>query len=186
MKMTDHAANEAVWTDTSRDAGSHRAMSMMSMRRMRISFLAFLGWVMPGVVVVGAIGAYPTWKLHAQLGLMTELVAGALVLTVAMLSACVIIRRAAAGGHAKAALAFVTLGWVRVLLSAALALVIWSLFGLPPRLMLIWIAVFYLVVLTCECFWLIQALQRERRRLPDREITDGEPTQQGLEVAKEA
>ena len=139
---------------------------------MRMSFAAIVGWVLAAGVVAGGIGAYPTWKLSGPEGLTAMLAAGGLVLAGMLVSAAVI-TRAARSGPGRAAFAFIVCSAFRAIISVLAGGVICALTSLPPRVLLTWLAMFYLAMLAAEAACLVKALRRDAMLVALGEIRRG-------------
>jgi len=151
---------------------------MTGSRQMRISFAASLVWVVLAGVLVGLLGAFPTWHLAGRDGLAAELWAGGIVLVAVVLSAAVVVC-AAWRGPATAAAAFPASGLIRLGVGLALGCAAARWAGVDAAAFFVWPAVFYLAMLGAESFWLARALNRDaddvargRLRCPGREPPD--------------
>lgn len=136
-----------------------------TIERMRISFAALFVWLIPAGLLVGGLGAYPTWRLSGTPGLLAQLAAGGVVLVVMAASARFIFH-AASRGPRQAAQSFVAGFLVRVALCAALTAAVgqWHA-DLPQRTLFVWTGLFYVVMVLAEAFWLARALQRDAHRV---------------------
>ena len=140
-------------------------MRVETIERMRISFAALFAWLIPASLVVGALGAYPTWRVSGTPGLLAQLAAGAVVLVV-MAASARFICHAASHGPRRAAQSFVAGFLVRVAACAALSAAVghW-LADLPQQTLLVWTGLFYLVMVLAEAIWLARAMQRDAHRV---------------------
>lgn len=127
---------------------------------MRISFAAMFGWVVPAGLLAGGLGVYPTWKLAGLPGLIAEGAAGSVVL-LTMIGSGALIVWCASGGPARAAYVFIACSLVRMAVCMVLAAAAWALLDLRPKVMFVWLAIFYFVMLLAEGIWLAQALRRD-------------------------
>ena len=132
---------------------------------MRLSLVSLLAWT---VLAVGAAGIYPTWRFAGGMsGLGAEAAAAGIVVT-AMVASAVLIVRQAAGGPAKAAIAFLLTAALRVGICLVLGLAAGLL--LPPLsrpAMILWLGAFYLVLLAGESVWLTMAIWKSLKKAPD-------------------
>ncbi|MCJ7544913.1 MAG: hypothetical protein MUP47_10205 [Phycisphaerae bacterium] len=128
--------------------------------RMRLSFWAILGWVGAIGLLAGAIGAWPTWRLAGQEGLVGEVLAAAIVLPIVLASA-VIVWAVASHGPGLAAAAFMAAGVVRLAAVVATALILYQFVRPHTVAFLIWVGLLYLVTVIGEGVWLARALKRD-------------------------
>lgn len=133
--------------------------------RMRISFVALFAWLIPAGLLVGGLGAYPTWRLAGAAGLLAELAAGGVVLAV-MAASARFICHAASRGPRRAAQSFMAGFLVRIALCTALTAAVgqWHA-DLPQQTLFVWAGLFYLVMVLAEAIWLARALQRDAHRV---------------------
>ena len=127
---------------------------------LKLSIASFLAYVILTAVVVGAVGAWPTWRLAGRSGLHAMLAGGGIVLFVKIAFAYVIVRQAARG-PGRAAFAFILLTLVRLLSNLLLAGGAWALFNVSRKLLLIWTGLFYFALIVAESIWLARAFQRD-------------------------
>ena len=129
---------------------------------MEIRLRVLVARVIASVVVIGGLGAYPTWTWSGDGGLVAEAVAGAAGLAGAVMGAA-LITRAAREGAARAAAAFLPAEGYRFGVGAGSAALLWLVTDIPPVPLLIWSLGFFLAILFCETSWLVGALQRDAR-----------------------
>lgn len=141
----------------------------MRARRMEISLAALLGWVVPFGLAAGLIGAVPTYLAGGTDALLSELAAGAIVLTAVAFSG-MIVTTSAWSGPAKASMAFLASGLVRLGASVLLGLLVQGWLGVPAAALFVWLGVFYLAMFLAEGVWLVRALRRDADRLSLGEI----------------
>ena len=134
----------------------------MGMVRMKLSFWALLGWILPAGVLVGGVGVAATWWLAGWAGVTAEMLAAAIVLPI-MVTSAVIVVGVASYGPALTTLTFVSVGVVRLTAVMAAALILFR-YGRPSTLAFwIWVIVFYLAMFGAEVAWLARALKRDAR-----------------------
>ena len=136
---------------------------------MRIGLGGLLGWLVPVGVATGLVGAWPTWHLAGQTGLVSLGLAGGIVLAAVFFSALVVIGLAYTG-PSRAAVGFVVSGLLRLAGCVGLG---WMLLPVLPVCALtfyVWLAVFYLVGVVAEGAWLARALRRDSERVSLGEI----------------
>lgn len=109
--------------------------------------------------VVGGAGAYPTYILAGWQGLFGEAVAAVIVAAIILISTAFLLGQARLG-PLKAAQAFAPTVMVRGLVCAAAGLGVCLATPLPPRPLLAWLLVFYIVTLAIESAWLIRTLKQ--------------------------
>jgi hypothetical protein len=136
----------------------------MRARRMEISFAAMLAWVVPFGLAAGLIGAAPTYLAGGADALRAELAAGAIVMAAVALSG-MIVTASAWSGPAKASMAFLASGLLRLGVSVALGLLVQRWLGVPAAALFVWLGVFYLAMFLAESLWLTRALRRDADRL---------------------
>jgi hypothetical protein len=129
------------------------------------AFCAVLGWIVPISLLVGLVGAFPTWHRAGIPGLQAELAAGVTVMIV-MVASCALTAKTSAQGPGMMAYVFVISGMARVLVSVALLAAIWAATGLPARTLMVWAAIFYLTMLVAESIWICRMLGRSGRGKP--------------------
>jgi len=129
---------------------------------MRIGLAGLLGWVVPAGVLVGALGAYPTWALGGGQGLRAQLAAGAIVVGV-MCAGGAFVARAARRGPRAAAFGFVRTGLIMAAGSLVMAAASSAAMKLPLAGTLLWTGVFYFAMLIAKSVWLARALRRDAR-----------------------
>jgi len=123
-----------------------------------LSIASLLAWTVLPVLLVGVAGIYPTWRFAGGMsGLGAEATAAGIVVTAMVASAAVIVRQAA-GGPAKAAIAFLLTAALRVGLCLVLGLAAGLLLPLSRPAMILWLGAFYLVLLAGESVWLTVAI----------------------------
>jgi len=132
---------------------------------MRMSLGSLLAWTVGPAVLVGLVGAYPTWRFAGQGGLASQAAAGFIVM-LAMGASAAAVARKAAGGAAKAAMAFLLAASVRVGICVASGLAAAILLPLPTAALLIWLGAFYVVSLLGESAWLVKAIRRSTEGSP--------------------
>jgi hypothetical protein len=111
-------------------------------------------------VLLGAAGAWPTWRLAGWKGFISELVAGAVVMPIMLASSLVVLRGALRGPIAAVKLFVV--GWVvRLPVVVVLAFLLGFFCRLHLVAFLCWVGLFYLVAVMGEGFWLAKALKRD-------------------------
>jgi hypothetical protein len=126
---------------------------------MRMSLASLLFWAIGPALLVGLVGAYPTWRFAGQGGLAGQATAACIVILAMAASAAVVVRKAV-GGAAKAAVAFLLTASVRIGICLVLGLAAAFLLPLSTAAMLAWLGVFYVVSLLGECAWLTRAIRR--------------------------
>ncbi len=128
--------------------------------RLQLSFWAMLGWVGVIGMLLGAVGAWPTWMLAGREGLMSELIAGAVVLPIMLASALVVLRGSLRGP--AAAVKMFVVGWaVRLPAVVALALLLGFFCRVHLVAFMCWVGLFYLATIVCEGLWLAKGLKRD-------------------------
>lgn len=120
-----------------------------------------LSWLVPGYLVVGGIGAYPTWALKGLPGLVS-LVAAALCSFAAATFTGWLIGRASQEGPVRAAAAFLPCEAYRLGIVLVAGAVIWALGGEVVSTVL-WLLGLHLLALLCETQWLVRALRKDER-----------------------
>jgi hypothetical protein len=128
------------------------------MMGVRLSFWAMLGWVWMIGLLIGAAGVWPTWQVAGRRGLEGELLAVAVVLSTMLASALVVLRLARRGPAVVAAV-FVIGGAVRLAVVLTAALILGHVLRPHAVAFLLWVAVFYLVTILGEGFWLARAMK---------------------------
>ncbi len=129
---------------------------------MEISVSDMLGWVLPVSLGFGVVGIWPTWLVAGWAGVLAELAAGVVVLTV-MIGNGVIVVGAAKKGRAPAAMAFSASSLARMILCPLLTAGVWWVFDLEIKPLGVWMIIFYLTGLAMECVWIVRALRKYRR-----------------------
>lgn len=129
----------------------------------RIRFRGMLAYVLPAGLLAAGVGVWPTWRLAGAAGLAAKGVAGLIVLAAGCVSAWAVLW-AWRHGPAWTAWAFVLAGLFRMASCLAMAGGAWLAFGLSPRVLFLWTAVFYIVMLLGESLWLARALRRGSAR----------------------
>ena len=137
--------------------------------RMQISLPAIVIVLALLTLLVAGAGAYPTWRLGGVDGLKAKLAAGGIVLTVKVLSSALIAWRAGRGPM-RAAFLYVVLGPVCVMGYALLTAAVCGLSDLSPKVMVVWLMLFYVVLSSVQCLWLVQAFRRDAFRVALGEI----------------
>jgi hypothetical protein len=130
---------------------------------MDISLPALAGWVLPSLLAVGLLGAWPTWRWYGQAGFQAAGLAGLVVIPLLVLSALLTVS-SAGKGPGWAAFTFASAGVARMIVSFILAGVILWTEPVPAIPMVGWTMGFYLAVLTAESIWLSRALQLHDHR----------------------
>lgn len=133
-----------------------------------LSLRSLLGWTAGPVVVAAAAGAYPAWMLGGRDGVASATAACAIVLA-AMIAGGPVMLRAGARGAQYVVSAFTLFRLARPWVCIALAVVAWLVFGLPPRMLLIWTGVFYLAMLAGECLWVGRAMRPPANESADKQ-----------------
>ena len=128
--------------------------------KLRISFPALLGWVLPLGLLVGGVGIYPTLRIAGTSGLHAELAAGLVVLSVMLANGAWTVWTARKGPR-EVAFAFMLSGVVRVFVCLLVGVVVWQLVPLPLRCYAVWLGIFYLTMLLGEGVWMARALKRD-------------------------
>lgn len=127
-----------------------------------IGIPALLGWVLPVSLGLGVFGIWPTWLVARWPGVLAELTAGAVVLSVMIANGLMVVA-AAKKGRASAATAFSASSLVRMVVCPLLTAAAGWIFGLEIMPLGVWMVVFYLTGLAMECVWIVRALRRHRR-----------------------
>ncbi len=127
--------------------------------RMELSFPALLGWVLPVGLLVGGVGAGPTWWLAGRAGLVAELLAGTVVLPIMVASALIVLSVASSGAALTSAV-FVSIGVMRLAAVVTTALILERFCRMATLVFWICILAFYLAMLGAEVAWLARALKR--------------------------
>ena len=130
-----------------------------------ISLGPLLAWTVAPALLLGAAGAYPTWRLAGTGGLV-GLTAAACAVVAAMTGGAVVVVRRASGGLAKAVIAFLWAALVRIGTCLVLGLAAAFLLPLSPPAMLIWLAALYVVSLAGESVWLILVIRNSTKAPP--------------------
>ena len=160
-------------------------MIMVATQEMRASSAAALAWIIMLGLAAWAVGVYPTYRLAGKTGLVTQSVAGVVVLLATGTSA-VIIAKLAARGPTVAAMGLMLSGFARLILVVGATFAVRWLFDLPLLVLLLWMGLFYVAMLGGEVIWLARALShdaflvalgdinRERENPPGRAARGGE------------
>jgi len=127
---------------------------------MRIGLAGLLGWIIPAGVLVGAVGAYPTWAASGVRGLWAQLVAGVIVGGV-MCAGGLFVMRAARRGARAAAFGFIVSGFVMAAGTPALAVTASRTMHLPMKPTVLWAGIFCFAMLIAQSIWLARALRRD-------------------------
>ena len=125
---------------------------------MKVSTYKALSQTALALLAGAALGVYPTWRYGQTAALMSELVAGVIVLAVASASMILVLREAK-NGPGKMALAFVYSGMGKAIAGAALIFLAWYSLNLT-QVVFVWFGVFYLIALASQSIWIMKVLRK--------------------------
>ena len=110
-------------------------------------------------LAVGLAGGWwPTVQLCGLAGVRAMLVAAAIDLAGLLIGLPILVRKAQAN-RTKLAMSFLATSPLRMIVALAGGMVAWRLLGFPGAAMMVWVAIFYLLLLAAEAGWLLAVLR---------------------------
>ena len=112
-----------------------------------------------GVLAVGLGGGWwPTLQLCGPAGVRAMLAAGCIDLVGLLIGLPILVRQAQAN-RTRLAMSFLATGPLRMLVALGGGLLAWRLLDFPAAAVMVWVALFYLLLLAAEAGWLLAILR---------------------------